>query len=51
LTLPFKARFEQLGANERKVYLITVALSVVRVPSFRSACTAYWFAGAPANSW
>ena len=28
LTLPFQARFEQLSAYERAVYLITVALSV-----------------------
>ena len=28
LTLPFQARFEQLSAYERTVYLITVALSV-----------------------
>jgi Family of unknown function (DUF6328) len=28
LTLPFQARFEDLTANERTVYLVTVALSV-----------------------
>ena len=28
LTLPFQARFEQLTANERTIYLVTVALSV-----------------------
>jgi len=28
LTLPFQARFEQLSANERTIYLVTVALSV-----------------------
>ena len=28
LTLPFQARFEQLGGYEQAVYLITVALSV-----------------------
>ncbi len=28
LTLAFQARFEQLNANERAIYLITVALSV-----------------------
>ncbi len=28
LTLPFQTRFEQLSANERTIYLITVALSV-----------------------
>jgi len=28
LTLPFQARFDQLTANERTIYLVTVALSV-----------------------
>jgi len=28
LTLPFQARFDQLSANQRTIYLVTVALSV-----------------------